>query len=76
MYAIITKIDSTDITLVWSSENSELTDGALVCQSESGIQTFDDITSEEHVLYQFDGELPVDFDPATYSFVNGEFVKK
>jgi hypothetical protein len=76
MYAIITKKDSTEIVLVWQSEKSQLTDGMLVCQGEAGIETFDDITSVEHTLYEFDGELPADFEPATYTFSNGEFVKK
>jgi hypothetical protein len=76
MYAIVTKKDSTDIELAWLSDKAELTDGALVCQHEGEVTTFDSITSVTHVVTEFEGSLPEDFTPSDYSFVGGELVKK
>lgn len=76
MYAVITKKDSSDIAMVWLSDKAELTDGALVCQNEGTVTTFNDITSLSHEVFEFEGELPSDFTSDMYSFVGGAFVKK
>ena len=76
MYAVITKKDSSDIVMVWLSDKVELTDGALVCQNEGTVTTFEDITSLTHEVSEFEGELPSDYSAESYSFSNGAFVKK
>ena len=76
MYAIVTKKDSSDIELVWLSDKTELTDGAVVCQNEGDVVSFDDFTSLTHEVYEFDGSLPEGFVNEEYSFVDGALVKK
>tara|TARA_R110000803_G_scaffold129867_11_gene197234 strand:+ start:13781 stop:14008 length:228 start_codon:yes stop_codon:yes gene_type:complete len=75
MYAIITKIDSTEIELSWLSEKTELTDGTLVCQEEQTITTFDEFNSVSHKLTEVES-LPEDFTPETFHLLNGVIVKK
>jgi len=76
MYAIVTKKDSNEIELTWLADKIELSDGALVCQNESEVTTFEDITSLTHTVTEFNGSLPSDFQPEGYMLVEGELVKK
>lgn len=76
MYAIVTKKDSNDIELTWLSDKVELSEGALVCQNEDEVTTFEEISSLTHEVTEFNGSLPSDFVVSDYMLVGGELVKK
>lgn len=73
MYTIVTKIGSSEIDLAWLSENSQLSDGALVCQHEDTVVTFDEFNNTTHVISEV-SSLPENFSPETHGLVNGEIV--
>jgi hypothetical protein len=73
MYTIVTKIGSSEIDLAWLSENSQLSDGVLVCQHEDTVVTFDEFNDTTHTITEV-SSLPENFSPETHQLVNGEIV--